>query len=110
MMKINEMMRMLEPFNPKTRPVLTALCKEGKIPAARNGNIWFPDDRYVNRAVMWRKGQITLEEMIAGNPDYTVLSNEDQKKCLRSIKLYAADHYQEGNCYSVLFQIRFHFY
>ena len=106
-MKINEMMRMLEPFNPKTRPVLTALCKEGKIPAARNGNIWFPDDRYVNRAVMWRKGQITLEEMIAGNPDYTVLSNEDQKKCLRSIKLYAAGHYQVDNCYSILFNGHF---
>ena len=102
-MKLIEMIRTLEPFGIKTRPHLTSYCRDGVIPAERNGNNWYPDDGFVNRAVIWRKGQVTLEEMIRDDPAYSSLSDDDKKKCLRSIKLYAAEHYQTDNEYSILF-------
>lgn len=103
-MKLIEMIKALEPFGIKTRPHLTSYCRDGVIPAMRKGNIWYPDDGYVNRALVWRKGQVTLEEMLEDNSEYSSLSDDDnKKKCLRSIKLYAAEHYQTDNEYSILF-------
>ena len=102
-MKLIEMIKALEPFGIKTRPHLTSYCRDGVIPAERNGNYWYPDDGFVNRAVIWRKGQVTLEEMIRDDPAYSSLSDDDKKKCLRSIKLYASELYQTDNEYSILF-------
>lgn len=106
-MKLIEMIRTLEPFDIKTRPHLTSYCRDGVIPAIRKGNIWYPDDGYVNCAVIWRKGQVTLEEMIEDNSYYSSLSDDDKKKCVRSIKLYAAKHFQDDNRYSILFSGHF---
>lgn len=106
-MKLIEMIRTLEPFGIKTRPHLTSYCRDGVIPAKRIGNVWHPDDGYVNRALVWRKGQTTLEEMLEDNSEYATLSDNDKKKCLRSIKLYATEHYQDDNRYSIIFSGHF---
>ena len=106
-MKLIEMIKKLEPYAIKTRPHLTSYCRDGVIPAEKKGNVWYPDDGYVNRAVMWRKEQVTLEEMIKEVPAYASLSDKDRKKCMRGITFYAAACCQEDNCYSILFSGHF---
>lgn len=106
-MKMIEMMALLDAFDPKTRQVLASYCRDGMLPAKRKGKEWYPDDGYVNRAILWRKGQKTLEELISENMEMAALSDEDKKRCIRSIKNYAAGHYQKENIYSLLFRGHF---
>lgn len=101
-MKICEMMDILAPFAAKTRPVLTGYCRDGSLPAVRDGNRWFPDGGFVNRAVLWRRKQMTLEDILSDSGIRELTENE-QWKCIRQIKLASEKYFLEENCYSILF-------
>lgn len=102
-MTILAMMDALAPYKPKTRPVLTGYCRDGSIPAARNGDKWMPDGNWISCAVLWRKNQTTLEGILAEASGIQELTKDEQHKCVRQIKLAAEKYYLEENCYSILF-------
>lgn len=102
-MRIKEAMECLAPWNPKRQPTINSYCMQDMIPAIREGDLWFIEKDYIEKAIQWRKGAVATEEILDGTEGFSDLGEEEKKWCTRKVNKMTVEYLTDEARYSILF-------
>ena len=101
--RIKEAMELLAPYDPKKQPTINTYCLREKIPARREGELWYIQRAYIEQAICWRQPVSTTEELLEAENGFQDLDKNEQKWCRRKVNQKTAEYLIPEDQYSILF-------